>query len=60
MTPPGGSGGFRVAFAALAALAVAPVFAVERLWLVDLPQHEALVAMLRHWNDAACGYPELF
>jgi hypothetical protein len=28
--------------------------------LVDLPQHEAQVSILRHWDDPGCGYPAAY
>jgi len=55
-----GSRGSSVAFALLAAAAVAPLWIGELPPLSDLPQHAAQVSILRHWNDPACAYPALY
>ncbi len=47
-------------FALAAAAAVLPLWLGEFPPLVDLPQHAAQVSILRHWGDAACGYPGLY
>jgi len=51
---------FYQAFAILAGLTALPIWSVGYLPLVDLPQHEAQISILRHWNDPACGYPGIY
>ena len=55
-----GTTAFRTAFALAAGAAVAPLWIGDFPPLADLPQHAAQVSVLRHWGDAACGYPDLF
>lgn len=58
--PPPSSRGFRLVFALLALLTCLPIWTVDFLPMVDLPQHAAQVSVLRHWHDAECGYAQLY
>ena len=60
MRGPRPSGAFGWTFAALALVALLPLWTVDFLPLTDLPQHEAQVSVLRHWQDPACGYPGIY
>ena len=60
MMQPRSSRAFRLVFALLAVLTCLPIWTVDFLPMVDLPQHAAQVSILRHWHDADCGYAQLY
>lgn len=51
---------WRILLCALALVNVAPLVVADYAPISDLPEHAAVIATLRHWNDPAFGFPETY
>ena len=51
---------FKLLFVLFHLLALAPLWVVHYLPMVDLPQHVAQMSIAEHWEDPAYGYQEVY